>query len=299
MKPVISSFLDYDNSSLDQQVELAKKLDFSHVIIRKISGLSINQLSDEAFENLCNETRLKKIIAVDPLLDSIPLRDISRLESYNQALDQAAYRAKELKAQFLIYTFPKFIDLMGEKDSILEIIKQQVAIIKKRKVDILIKQDDQHKSQTYRYILDELKDSRVKMIFDPVYLYKIKEAMVTSLRILKDYISVLIINDVDSKYAPRLIGRGGFINLKDLIKRFIKQPFNGYVILDSGLVELISKASKYHWYDRLIDPNKRHQHKIMSDFIHLNQTADPYTIIKVQIAVLMVMFLNKKVSLES
>lgn len=298
MKPIITSFLDYDHNSLETQIELANKLDFSHVIIRKVAGEKINQLSEEAFENLSHETKTRKVIAVDPLLDSIPIRDQSRLESYNQALDLAAYRAKELKAQYLIYTLPKFDDVIQDKDSILEVVRQQIAIIKKRKIDVLIKPFDQHKSQTYRYILDELKDPKVRLIFDPVYLYKIKEAMVTSLRILKDYISLLIINDVDSKYAPRLIGRGGFINLKDLIKRFIKQPFNGYVVLDSGLVELIPRASKYQWYERLFDANKRHEHKIMNDFIHLNKNQDTYTIIKVQIAVLMLMFLNKKVTLE-
>ncbi len=298
MKPTITSFLDYNQVDLNEQLKIMKKLNLSDVVIRKVKGAPINHLSDEELSGLKSALQNKNVIAVDPLLFSCQIQDSENLKIFNQELEKAADRAKSLRAENLIYTIPKFDDLMHNKDKVLEVIKHQVSIIKKRKLSILIKPDDNHKAQIYRFVLEQLKDVKVKMIFDPVYLYKIKDAMITAFRLLRDYIGLLLVDDVDPSYASRLIGTGKFIELNDLFKRFVKSGYAGYVVLDSGLVEQHKRAQKYKWYETTISKRKRHEKKILFDFTQMNQSLDTANIIKVQLAVLYLVFLNKKIALN-
>src|SRR5690554_5368456 len=119
--------------------------------------------------------RRKKILFFDPELRGLE----SELEAatYLQKLNEAASFAKSLKAQYLVYEIPLFDDLLSQQEKVIHQIKTHVDLIKKYKLDILIKPGYRHLAQTYRYILEALKDVNVKMMFDPVHLYQVDDAL--------------------------------------------------------------------------------------------------------------------------
>src|SRR5690606_30019575 len=110
--------------------------------------------------------------------------------------------AKSLKAQYLVYEIPLFDDLLSQQEKVIHQIKTHVDLIKKYKLDILIKPGYRHLAQTYRYILEALKDVNVKMMFDPVHLYQVDDALMTAFRLLYPYVAVLRVDDCDPLLKP-------------------------------------------------------------------------------------------------
>src|SRR5690606_4696087 len=117
-------------------------------------------------------------------------------------LDLAVKRAKSLNAEFMYYVIPKFIDVTTDSDIILSHIKDQIAVIKKAKLDVLIKPDSGHKANTYRYLLNALKDDKIKINYDPLYFQQSKDSNITAYRLLRDFIGMFVACDVDQLGNP-------------------------------------------------------------------------------------------------
>lgn len=103
--------------------------------------------------------------------------------------------------------------------------------------------------------------------------------------------------DIDKLGTGRVIGSSENIDVINIAKRFIKKPFEGYIILDSSLVELLGYANDSGWFAKLVSKKSKHDIKIYNDFIERYGSADVLRVLKIQMAVLSLMFLNKKIAL--
>lgn len=295
MKFELTAYLDYLKSDLDEQLNLATKLEIRSFFLRRINGKRINDLTDQEFNSIAQQlTKQKvKVIGVDPMIDAYNLSDLEGKKHFEEELIKATTRAKQLKADFMYYVIPKFVDVMKDTDFIISHIKEHLSIIKKSKLDVLLKPANGHKSNTYRYILGILKDDKVTINFDPVYFYTNKESNVTAYRILREYISVFVANDLDKEHNPRLIGLGQ-LDVLEMYKKLLKNDYKGFVVLDSDLPELLDAASKIKWYHKL-SGKKRLEKKILVDFIERRGQFSLYDCIHYQWVVLNVIFYNRKI----
>ncbi|VEU83189.1 hypothetical protein [Acholeplasma hippikon] len=294
MKISISTFVDYLNTTQLDQESLVEKLKLQSIVIRRVDGKSFLSLDDLAFNNLMNFTKVKEVLTVDPLLQNGKIYDASYLENFEKNLDLAANKAKQLKSKSLIYRIPLFEDVMQDRELILTIIKRQIAIIKKYKLDVLIMPDNDHKASTYRFIFENLKDNKVKMVFHPVYLYKLKEAEITAYRLLRDYIGMFLVDDCDEFGTSRLITTGQTIELKELFKKFITNNFEGFIVLDTGLNDVLKRSQSLKWYEKTFSKTKKNDLRIYEEYTQMNQDTSVFQVLKVQLLVLNLVFLNKK-----
>lgn len=294
MKINLSSFVDYQSATLVEQESLVEKLKLQSVVIRKIDGKKLLDFDDAMIQNLLNLIKNKEVIAVDPLLQNGSVYDTTSIEKYEKDLDEAASKAKLLKAKSLVYRVPLFDDIMEDNNHIMTIIKRQVSIVKKYKIDVLVMPDNNHKSSTYRLIFENLKDTKVKMIYHPIYFYKGKEAAITAYRLLRDYIGMFIVDDCDELGTPRLISKGTAIDLKEIFKKFITNNFEGSVVLDSNLTEVLLRAKDYKWFDKTFSKVKKNEIKVYEDYISINQDISVFQVLKMQMLVLNLVFFNKK-----
>ena len=299
MKPILSSYLDYQDASLNTQLELLKKLNLKHFMFRKIDGKRFYELSDIEIENYMDALKSTKVIAIDPLMDAFDMKDIEEVHAYNNTLEFIVSKARKFKPTYYVYTIPKFDDQACDYKLVVHTVKEQLKIIRKQRLKVLIKFSDGHKPKIYRYIIDALKiNKNIEIMFDYVYLYKINEAEITAFRILRNHIGMLIMDDIDKSGAGRVIGSGENIAVADIVKRFIKRQFSGYVLLDSSLIELLHRANDKNWFSKMVLKKSKHELKIYNDFIERYRSTDTYRVIRIQMAILSLMFLNKKISLE-
>src|SRR5690554_94142 len=297
MKSILSTFLDYQASSLDAQLELFKKLNLNHFIMRRIGGKHFYELDDTSLDVYVSKLKDIKVIAIDPLLEAFPMDHIKALTAYNNTLELIVSQVKKFKPTYYIYTIPKFDDQTENLLEIIQTVKDQIKIIKKAKLKVLIKFSDNHTPKIYRYILGALKDRNVEIMFDYVYLYKRNEAEITAYRILRNYIGMVIMDDVDKLGCGRVIGSSENIPVAQIAKRFIKRKFEGYIVLDSSLVDLLCQANNQGWFSKMVSKKVKHELKIYNDFIERYRSTDIFRILRIQMAVLSLMFLNKKVAL--
>ena len=298
MKVQVSTYLDYLKADLDTQIEMFKSLKLDGAFLRKLGGKSLLQFTEEEINKIKSFYKKVDIVAVDPLIKSPHIDNKEALDKFKFDLELAANLAKDLGAINLVYRLPIFTDITKEKDIVLPIINEHLSIIRKKKLNVLIKQEKEHLSQTYRYVFENIKDSKVKFIFEPALLFQMGEAITAAFRILYDYIGVLVVDDKDPSGASRLIGTGKYLDLNDLFKRFVKKEYEGWVVLDSGLIEQINQASKSNWFEKTFFKQKRHENKILFDYQQKHQNTDMTYMIKIQLAVLFLVFQNKKIKIN-
>lgn len=296
MKLELLAYLDYQNVSLDEQLDLALKLNIKSFLFRQVAGQSIVEMSEEKFQKTLQEITKKKIkvTAVDPLIPSYDLYQPEDKKRFDASLDLALKRAKSLKAEYFYYVIPKFNDVTSDTDIILTHIKEQISLIRKTKLNVLIKPASRHKANTYRFILNALKDDHIKMNYDPVYFYLNKESNITAYRLLREFIGIFVAADVDQLGNPRLVGLGK-LEVTQMFKKLFKNKYNGYVVLDSKLPELIQNASDYRWHQTLFSKKKKLERKIFNDFIERSDGYSLYEVIHYQMVILNIIFFNKKI----
>jgi hypothetical protein len=297
MKAILSTFLDYKQASLETQIDLFNKLNLSHYMLRRIDGKAIYEMTLDELDLIYPQFEKIRVLAVDPLLPSFHMDQIDGVDLYNQLLEDTVTRVKKFNASYYVYTIPVFDETINDYKQIVEVVTEHIKIIRKHKLKVFIKFSDKHTPKMYRYILDELRNKHVEIIFDYTYLYKINEAEVTAYRILRDYIGMLIMEDIDKTGAGRVIGSGEHIPVAQIAKRFIKKSFEGYIVLDSSLVELLGTTKEQGWFSKLVSKKTKHELKIYNDFIERYTSTDTYRVLVVQMAVLSLMFLNKKIAL--
>ncbi len=296
MKLELLAYLDYEKASLEEQIDLALKLNIKSFLFREINGQNIVEMSEEVFQQTLLEFNKKKIkvAAVDPLIPSYDLYQPDAKKQFDASLELAIKRAKSLKAEYIYYVIPKFIDVTTDTDIILTHIKEHLSLIKKAKLDVLIKPASNHKANTYRFILNALKDDHIKINYDPVYFHLNKESNVTAYRLLREFIGIFVAADMDQMGIPRLVGLGK-LEMTQMFKKLFKNKYNGYVVLDSKLPEVIQKASTYRWHQTLFSRRKKLERKIFNDFIERSDGYSIYEVIHYQMVILNVIFFNKKI----
>lgn len=297
MKPMLTTYLDYKHASLETQLELFQKLNLSHMIIRRIDGKRFYEIDEATLDQYTTVLKQTKIIAVDPLLEAFSMDHMPELVAYNNMLDLIAGRVKKMDAAYFIYSIPKFDESIKNYKEVVETVREQIKIIRKHKLKIFMKFSDNHTPKIYRYILDEINNKYVEVIFDYTYLYHIKEAEITGYRILRDYIGMLVMEDIDKLGSGRVIGSGENIPVSEIAKRFIKRAFDGFIILDSSLVDQLDHANNQGWFSKLVSKKTKHEIKIHNDFMERYKSVDTFRVLSVQMAILSLMFLNKKVAL--
>ncbi len=289
MKPLITSFTDYNNANISEQLNLIKKLKFKNLFIRKINGEPFYLLNEKDQKSLTKSLNDINIIAADPLIDAPHLNNLDEVNKANLKIKLAAISAKLLNSESLCLRLPIYDDFVNDKDNFLNLIKEQVKIIKDEKLKVILIFNDKHQAATYRLVIEKLKDNTIKIAYDPSYIYLNNENVNTTYRLLNNKIDYIILDDFDKSGTPRLINSGNAYKLKDLFKTLIKTNYNGKIVLDSKLVEFLPKVNNYKWYHKF-SKNKKYHQRVLDDFKTISNDLSPFSIINIQLEALEIIF---------
>lgn len=289
----LTSFTDYNKASVDTQIEWIQTLELESIALRAFNGESILNLNEDDLNKLELFLKKKTVVVLDPLLKTYSIHDKDSVDAYSKSLEGILSISKRLGVKNILYKIPKHEDIIKDAQMMVDQMREHIKLIRKHKIGVWVQMSDHHQPNVYKYIFELLDDVKVKMMYDPTYIFLEKEAEVTAYRLLRDYIGVLRIDDCDPTGAGRLVGKGGFVRINEISKRLIKKDYRGTVILDSSLIELILQAKSFNWFDRNLSKTKKHHYKIYQDFIELKLKPEVLDMIHIQLSVLSIMFLNK------
>ncbi len=290
MKPIITSFIDYNNASLNDQLDLINNLKLKHLIIRHINGKSLLLLNEDEKIELISNLKDRNILIIDPLIDAPNLDNDKEIEKSYEKITKASKLAKELNSEVFLLRIPKFNNFSNERNKLIEVLKKQTKIIKNHKLKTYLIFDNNNQAAVYRYILEKIKDHDLKMSFDLAYIYFNNENINTTYRLLKDYIDLIFIDDYDVNDTPRLLSHGDVYGLKSFLKELIINDYKGIVVLDSSLNEFLTQVKDYKWYNKRFSKAKKHHVNVLEHFKTLTDDVSIQSIIKIQLDALNIIF---------
>lgn len=234
----ITSYLDFDNKTIESQINNALSLNINYLILRyyddnnKLIDISEKEVKDI---NLLLRKNKVSVYAIDPLIKPFNLNDEITFNEVIKEYEKAFKIANLLKTNQIIFRLPIIDNVINE----FEVIKNKIDPI----IDMAVKNNKvlyiKHENITTSiigYVLKKYNSKNLKVIFSPADAILNNDSPLAGYRVLKSDFNVFIANDIDSKENPELLGYGR-VNIIDLFKRMRRDRYNGDIILDERFID--------------------------------------------------------------
>lgn len=240
MKPVLTGFFDHDQKDIQSQLENARLHGVSEVSLRMVNGFKLGEIDGKTYQDIITSVKKskQKVACLDPNLESYDLYQDKRHKDAVETYKEVMVLANKTKTPYVALRLPKFQNIIEEIEVLKPYLEDYIQLAQQYHKKYILIPGDEHKANTYAYVLKRFKTNIFNMSFDPVYFLLNGESTTTSYRLLKKHILFIRANDCDLKGTPKLLGHGKTDFLK-IAKRLIRDKFQGYIFVDNRLDELI------------------------------------------------------------
>lgn len=228
----VLSFFDYFEKNLEEQLAFFNQAELPYFSLRKINGLSFSSWQEEDIPTIKQQLNKVNTYLFDPLLYPLTFDD----EKYFENLKRVAAFIKKTKIKNLMLRIPAINDIdIERKETQKHLLKLRLIF---KKINLFLVPDNQEKPLIFTYIFKELKTRGFKALFSPVDIYQKNESIAMNYRLIRDEIGIFLVADINKEENPTLIGYGE-IELIDQIKRLYQNSYQGIVLYDSNLDEVV------------------------------------------------------------
>ncbi len=228
----VLSFFDYFEKNLEEQLAFFSQAELPYFSLRKINGLSFSSWQEEDIPTIKQQLNKVNTYLFDPLLYPLTFDD----EKYFENLKRVAAFIKKTKIKNLMLRIPAINDIdIERKETQKHLLKLRLIF---KKINLFLVPDNQEKPLIFTYIFKELKTRGFKALFSPVDIYQKNESIAMNYRLIRDEIGIFLVADINKEENPTLIGYGE-IELTDQIKRLYQNRYQGIVLYDSNLDEVV------------------------------------------------------------
>ncbi|MDY0338590.1 MAG: hypothetical protein WC134_02780 [Acholeplasmataceae bacterium] len=259
MKLTITGYFDL-NPSLDDTIEILKRNQLSHVILRAYNHRPLLEMNDQDIRELQSKLKNKKIeiAMLDTMIEPYP---IESKKKQKEALDEFIYFIKlssKLKVDYLLMELPVFHDCIKEIKSIEKVLEPFIEQALINRKTIVIKPSKDYRANVYAYLIKKMKTEALKLAFNPVMVMNQNESETTAYRLLKKHMVVFMAKDQDRINEPQLLGYGK-TDMLNLFKRLIRDRYNGFVFADHDFSEkdLVFDPEKIGFFKRIFGKEKK------------------------------------------
>lgn len=230
----ITSFFDFKGRELNTQIGIAKELELDTILLRYVGNKEIIELTKDEIIKVNGTLRKEKIdiAAIDPLINSYDLYDLEVYKNNLEQYEKAMVQAKALKVNNVYLRLPIINDIINEFETVEKQLTPIINIAIKNNINLLIEQGST-KTNILIYIIKYYKGKNLTLIFNPKELMVNKESITASYRLLKQYMTFFVANDIDKKNNPVLLGYGR-LKILDLFKKLKRDKYKNYIILDDS-----------------------------------------------------------------
>jgi len=230
----ITSFFDFKGRELNTQIGIAKELELDTILLRYVGNKEIIELTKDEIIKVNGTLRKEKIdiAAIDPLINSYDLYDLEGYKNNLEQYEKAIVQAKALKVNNVYLRLPIINDIINEFETVEKQLTPIINIAIKNNINLLIEQGST-KTNILIYIIKYYKGKNLTLIFNPKELMVNKESITASYRLLKQYMTFFVANDIDKKNNPVLLGYGR-LKILDLFKKLKRDKYKKYIILDDS-----------------------------------------------------------------
>jgi len=242
---VISGFSDEISSDFDTQLEVVSNLGMNHISLRGIDGKNIGDFSVDEI----NETvfpRLQKsgisVSSIGSPIGKVFIDDEDGFEKQKKMLDTLCQISNRLDCKYIrIFSFyiPKGEEVDDYKEEVIIKLKEFAAIAEKFNV-ILVHENEKDIygdiGRRCHEILTEVDSPAFKGIFDFANFVQCGEDTQECYDLLRDEIVYIHIKDAVTTDSQNVVCGTGEGKIPELLKKFIKSGYNGFLTLEPHLV---------------------------------------------------------------
>lgn len=290
MKPTLTMFVDYGQADLAMQKKMILASGIDKVALRTLDGRSMIEADETVLKDY--QLFLLKcqvgVIILDPFIGSYTLDNEDEQLEFQKKWEKSLLIASQFKATNIYYRLPKFDDILHDKQILIEAIRKDLEIAKKSKIQVVLKFENSYKTNHYYYVLKHLEYPKLSVEFDPIYIDRLNESLTTTYRVFRESFHIVRLSDHDQKEYPRLLGLGR-LKINDLFKRLDKQHYQGVILLDVEIAQIIEYMKKKPSFLTRMKASYKQRAKIHYDLVQRIGTDDLPTVLKHQLDVLKLM----------
>ena len=241
----ISAFLDNLSQNIEDQFEYAKRLNLECISLRGMGDKKPYDLNEKDIDKIAELQRNSKvkIIEIAASLEKYECFDDAAHSLALSRLIKVANLANKLGVLNISMRLPSFkLVTVQEHNQIKARINDYVKIIEKAKRRLCLLRSKVDTGASFSVIAKEIKSKFVGVIFEPETIYRCKDSVSTSYRVLKDRIFSVRVSDCDELLNPQLIGYGK-AELLDVFKKLKTDNFDGYLTFDNDFSSILNKKT--------------------------------------------------------
>lgn len=246
----IAGVFDELGHDLMKQVELMKEEDIKYISLRSING---KRFRDYDLENYKKEIvpilkQGAEILVLETVLGRCSLDD--DIEPMIEDLKKVIEFAKVSKVDYIsIYGFYKEKDKEYLKiDEAYERIAIFEKIAKENNIYLIIRNNHltyMDKAEHINNLITKVNSKNLLFGLDPKNIILANELVLPTLRLLKDNIGLVYLNDIDKFGEDTLIGNG-VCKVYDLLRVLCKDDYKGFLVIHSDMSGYIQRKRIYN-----------------------------------------------------
>ncbi|MDR2828786.1 MAG: hypothetical protein LBV51_05145 [Acholeplasmatales bacterium] len=242
MKILSSYYLDFeDNTTLNEQLNCLSQNSLQYLVLRSIGSKQLFSFVSKEIEEFSSQIKKSKakIAYYDLTLEEYNINDTIKENTIFPLFVKTLDYLKILNIDCLAFNIPLFNDVVKEKELLTTVLNKYYAEAKKRGVTLVIKPNSNHESGVYAYVLKEIV-KKGYILYNPLFYYLKKESSISSYRVLREYIKIVVLDDINANSKPSLLGYGEAC-IRDLFKRLNRDDYQSIVAVDKSMYSHLKK----------------------------------------------------------
>lgn len=242
---IISGFSDEISSDFDVQLEEVKKLGMDHISIRGIDGKNIGEFTPGEFQKdvLPKLTTAGiKVSSIGSPIGKVFINDEEGFKKQQDVLKNICEICNLMDTKYIrVFSFyiPKGENPETYKEEVISKLKVFVDIAKNYNV-VLIHENEKDifgdTKERCLYLFENLDSQIFRGVFDFANFVQVGDNTVECYELLKNHTEYIHIKDSVSTDHQNVLAGTGEGNIKELLKAFITQGYEGYLTLEPHLV---------------------------------------------------------------
>ncbi|MDR2867546.1 MAG: hypothetical protein LBV55_02670 [Acholeplasmatales bacterium] len=251
--------------------KIKEKLGHYFAFTKSLSFFQGTDLKDLYFESLPNDEQLALFKDNKFKIKYLAIKDTYQLSTnapdYEILIKNYLNFCQKNNIANLIIPMFDYADFLQDLPQITQLLNNLYLLEKKTKINLIIKPNFQNDLNIFHTLTNSVKTLKLFYSLEEMYLHN--QSIVTNYRLLKNYLAIIEINDLNEKNTPELLGYGA-LEIIEFFKKLNRDKYEGDILYTCNIYDLYKNSRKTNKFMAFFHPKRVRLRSSLQDKLDLN-----------------------------